>query len=214
MFSTTHKTYDFFKRLFDVAFSFILLVLLAPMFLFIAFAIKLESSGPLIYRQRRIGRNGIPFSYLKFRTMFVNPNYETFYKAMKEAFIQRSKGAKLPFVEQDVRLTMVGKFLRRYSLDELPQIISVLAGDLSIVGPRPPLPYEWDKYTPEQRKRLSVKPGMTGLWQVTANTTSTYADMIKLDLEYIEKRSMLLDLKILYMTIPAVLFGPLSEPKD
>lgn len=192
------------KRLLDIVGSFIGLLLLAPLFGALALLISLDSPGGAIYRQRRVGLGGSTFDFYKFRTMYADND-----PGAHRAYVQRlilqgshdlcnSNGSYK--MENDPRITRVGAVLRRFSLDELPQLLNVFAGDMSLVGPRPPLEYEYDLYTPRQRCRLGVVPGMTGLWQVSGRNETTFEEMIDLDLEYVERRSMLLDLKILAKT--------------
>ncbi len=162
-----------------------------PLWLLIAFTIKLDSKGPVFFVQQRVGMNGLLFNIYKFRTMsdFV-PSYQ-----LKPASIF------------DVRITRVGKYLRRFSLDELPQFFNVLKGEMSLVGPRPEMPFLVELYTPLQRKRLQVKPGITGLWQVCGRRDLPIVEDIFFDLYYLQKRSLLKDLAILIRTIPAVISG-------
>lgn len=181
-------SYKLEKRLFDVVLSTLFLILQAPVFLFIALAIKLEGPGPIFFVQRRVGLNGKEFEILKFRTMQV--------KAVE--FATRPIFA----LRDDPRITRVGAFLRRTSLDELPQLINVLKGDMSLVGPRPPLPLEVNHYSSEQAERLKIRPGVTGYWQVFGRELgiSDPKKMIEMDLEYAHQQSLLLDLKIIAKT--------------
>lgn len=191
-----------FKRLFDLLFSLLFLILSTPFFLIVSIGIKLTSPGPVFFLQERCGLNGRRFNVLKFRTMIDN------------AEISRPKLEKLNEMsgpafkmENDPRVTMTGKFLRKFSLDEIPQFINVLKGDMSLVGPRPPIPSEVDKYDLWQRRRLSVLPGITCLWQIKGRNKIDFNKWMKLDLEYIDKWSFSLDLKILFKTIPVILKG-------
>ncbi len=191
----------FLKRLMDILVSALLLVLLLPLMLVIALAIRLTSRGPVLFRQTRCGLNGRRFTLLKFRTMV--PDAE---RRMEEvAHLNEVEGPAFKS-RRDPRVTAVGRLLRRLSLDELPQLLNVLKGDMSLVGPRPPIPEEVERYQRWQRRRLSMKPGLTGLWQVSGRAAIDDFDRwIELDLAYIDHWSLGLDLKILLKTLPAVL---------
>ncbi len=183
--------YDFLKRILDLSVAIPLFIISLPLWLIIAVAIKIDSRGPIIFKQKRVGKNGKIFTMYKFRTMYADVNpYE-----------------EAPFNENDSRITPVGKFLRKTSLDELPQLINVIKGDMSLVGPRPEMPFIVEKYTPWQRKRLEVKPGLTGLWQVVGRKRLPLHLNLEYDFYYIKHRSILFDLLILIKTIPAVIFG-------
>jgi lipopolysaccharide/colanic/teichoic acid biosynthesis glycosyltransferase len=203
----------FFKRLIDVAGSSIGLVLLSPLFLVIALAVRLNSPGPVIYRQERVGRGGRRFHMYKFRTM-VHGNDPRQCENYLRSFIRHGKPADIakdgsPIYKppRDPRVTRVGSWLRRLSLDELPQLYNTLIGDMSLVGPRPCLPYEWELYEPWQRRRLDVVPGCTGLWQVKARSRVRFEDMVVLDLYYAHHGTLLSDLKLIAQTIPAMILG-------
>lgn len=188
------------KRLLDFCFSFVALVVAAPIMLGIVAAIRLDSPGPILFRQVRVGRSGRRFTMLKFRSMCIDA------EAKLEALKARNEMDGPVFkMRRDPRITRVGDFLRRTSLDELPQFFNILLGDMSIVGPRPPLPAEVAKYKPWHRRRLSVKPGLTGLWQVSGRNEIGFEEWMKLDLRYIDQWSLWLDLKIIARTVPAVL---------
>lgn len=200
------------KRLLDVTGSLMALVTLSPVFLGIAVAIKLTSKGPIFFRQARIGQFSRPFTFLKFRSMYVDSNseihkeYVTNYISGKEKATGSEK--HIFKITNDPRVTSVGRFLRKTSLDELPQFLNVLRGDMSLVGPRPPLPYEVEKYDTWHRRRiLEARPGITGLWQVNGRSRTTFDEMVRMDLRYIEQFSLLLDLKILLQTPKAVVSG-------
>jgi lipopolysaccharide/colanic/teichoic acid biosynthesis glycosyltransferase len=203
------------KRMIDVVGSLALLVLLCPVFLVIAAAIKLTSRGPVLFRQQRIGEHGTPFTFLKFRSMYVNNDASQHKEYVRqliagEAAKQPTNGAGEGVFKltNDPRITAVGSFLRRTSLDELPQFINVLQGDMSLVGPRPPVPYEVDSYAVWHRRRLlEAKPGITGLWQVQGRSRVGFDDMVRLDLRYARNCSPWLDLKILVQTPKAVIAG-------
>jgi len=204
--STVHqkKIYEIAKRALDLVISGSLLVLLAPLFGLIALAVKSSSpKGPLFHRLHWIGKNGKPFTGFKFRTMVPDADQ------LKQELLGFNEMEGPVFkMRNDPRITPVGRFLRRFSLDELPQLYSVLKGDLSLVGPRAPLRDEAEKFQFWQRRKLSVKPGISCLWQINGrNEICSFDEWARLDLEYIEKASFLLDLKILLLTIPAVLSG-------
>lgn len=202
------------KRAVDVACTSALLLMLAPVLLVIAALVKLTSRGPMLFRQKRIGRNGQPFTFLKFRSMYVN-NDSKIHQEYVAKFIagkaeNNGDGTKTPVfkIKNDPRVTSVGRILRRTSLDELPQLFNVLKGDMSLVGPRPPLPYEFEKYDMWHRRRsLEARPGITGLWQVSGRSRMTFEEMVRLDLKYARMWSVWMDLKILFQTPKAVFSG-------
>ncbi len=193
---------SFLKRIIDVALSGIALLFLWPLLLVIAVAVKLESSGPIIYRSLRAGKKGQKFVCYKFRTMLDGAD------ELKDA-LRRFNERRDPFfkIANDPRVTRLGRFLRKYSVDELPQFWNVLKGDMSLVGPRPHPVDDCARYRPADHRRLAVKPGITGLWQVIARTNPSFETCMKLDLEYMKRWSLLLDFKILMRTVPAVLAG-------
>lgn len=204
-------------RALDVAVSAVLLLVLSPVFLILAVAIRLDSSGRAIYRQRRVGRNQEPFTVNKFRTMHSGAGHETHREfvigliaarelAPGETQAQRDESNFFKMAN-DTRVTRVGRFLRKSSLDELPQLWNVLRGDMSLVGPRPPIPYEVEHYPPHWFDRFAVKPGMTGLWQVNGRSELGLEEMIALDVEYARTRSVWLNVKILARTVPVVFAG-------
>jgi lipopolysaccharide/colanic/teichoic acid biosynthesis glycosyltransferase len=203
------------KRLMDIAGSALLLILCAPLLVIIALAIKASSKGPVLFRQHRVGQFGKKFTFLKFRSMHfgndhrVHKEYVTKLIA-SQAQSQQSdkKGEGIYKLTNDKRITGVGRFLRRTSLDELPQFLNVLRGDMSLVGPRPPIPYELAAYQTWHRRRvLQVKPGITGLWQVTGRSSVTFDEMVRLDLRYATAWSPMLDFRILMRTPFAVIKG-------
>lgn len=205
------------KRLFDILGSACALVLLSPLFLVIAVAVRVSSEGPVFYRQTRVGLAGKEFTFLKFRSMFVNNDPNTHIDYIKRYINGASDGDRdgkcIPGqggvykITHDPRITSIGRLLRRLSLDELPQFINVLKGEMSLVGPRPPIPYECDNYETWHRGRvLEVKPGLTGLWQVRGRSRMAFNDMVRLDLQYARERSFWLDLKILLETPAAVVW--------
>jgi lipopolysaccharide/colanic/teichoic acid biosynthesis glycosyltransferase len=199
------------KRSIDVLVSALGLVVLSPFLLLIAVAVRLESHGPALFRQVRLGKNGQPFTFYKFRTM-VDGNDPSLHRRYVERLITRPseelKGDTGSFkIEHDPRVTKVGGFLRRTSLDELPQLLNVLNGEMSLVGPRPPLVYEAELYSERASRRLECTPGITGLWQVSGRCLTTFDEMVELDIEYIESWSLGLDMAILARTLPAVING-------
>lgn len=199
-----YPTTEFLKRLVDVVLSLMALVPLILLTPLIALAIKLDSPGPVFYRQSRVGRSGREFGMFKFRTMRVDSEV-----ALAKLMAERD-GADLLFkMRTDPRITKVGAFLRKFSLDELPQFLNVIAGDMSVVGPRPPLPQEVREYDGRVFRRLYVKPGITGLWQVSGRSDLTWEESIRLDLYYIENWSLSVDLQIMWRTV-RVAFAPMG----
>jgi len=201
------------KRAMDIGISALLLVILLPLLLATALAIKLTSKGPVLFKQERVGRYGIPFTFLKFRSMHVNTD-PRIHKEYVSRLISGGKaqtpenGNGVYKITDDPRVTALGRFLRKSSLDELPQLWNVLKGEMSLVGPRPPIPYEFERYDIWHRRRvLEAKPGITGLWQVTARSKTSFDDMVRLDLTYVNSWSIWMDLKILLQTPGAVLSG-------
>ena len=185
------------KRIFDFVASFFGLVLLLPVFLIVAIAIKLEDpKGPVFYSQTRLGKQQQPFKMYKFRSMIVNAD-----KLLKKLADQNEVDGAMFKIKRDPRVTNVGRFIRKHSLDELPQLMNVLLGQMSLVGPRPPLPREVAEYTEYDRQRLLVKPGCTGLWQVTIRNEACFKEMVRLDLLYIRNRGVWFDVKVLVKTI-------------
>ncbi len=203
------RVVEFSCRVLDVTVALSVLVLLCPLMLVIAAAIRLESPGPVVFRQTRVGRSVKPFLVNKFRTMREGVSDE-----IHRDFVLSLIAGKLPAptdgkprfkLTSDDRVTHVGSILRRASLDELPQLWNVVRGEMSLVGPRPPIPYEVEHYPPHWFARFAVKPGITGLWQVSGRSELTLEEMIKLDTEYVRRRSLRLNLWILLRTIPVVL---------
>lgn len=194
--------YRTLKRIFDFCASLLALIPLSTIFLVIALLIKLDDGGPVFFSQTRVGRHGKLFKIYKFRSMRVDA------EDLLEKLMEKNQVDGPMFkMKDDPRISRVGKFLRKYSLDELPQLINVLLGDMSLVGPRPPLPREVAEYTDYDKQRLYVTPGCTGLWQATERNNVGFAGMVKLDLEYIQNASVWLDLKIILMTVK-ILFVP------
>ena len=192
----------FLKRVIDVVGSGLGIILLSPLLLFIAVLIRLTSPGPVLYIQKRSGLNGRKFVLYKFRSM-----YKGAHERLAELAHKNEVSGPIFKIKNDPRITPVGKFLRKFSLDELPQLFNVFAGQMSLVGPRPPLPKEVNQYETWQRRRLSMRPGITCLWQISGRNKIKFDEWMKLDLEYIDNWSLGLDFKILLKTIPAVLFA-------
>ncbi|MGG7058155.1 sugar transferase [Clostridium tertium] len=193
--------YKFSKRILDFICSLLGLIVLSPVLLIVAILIKLESKGPIVFSQKRVGLNGDEFKMYKFRSMVVNAE-----KLKVKLAKQNEMSGPMFKMKDDPRVTKVGRFIRKTSIDELPQLINVLKGDMSLVGPRPSLPKEVEKFEPWMLDRLSVKPGLTCYWQVSGRNNIDFEDWMKLDLQYVEDRSFLLDLKLIFKTL-FVLFG-------
>ena len=193
------------KRIFDLFITIPGLIILCPIFLVIGIAIKLDSRGPMIYKQKRVGMNGRIFEVIKFRTM-LNKADDTIHRKRIQEYtegkINATEGVKLT---HDPRVTRVGRFLRNTSIDELPQLFNVLSGDMSIVGPRPVPIYEAEKYKLWQSERLSTLPGITGLWQISGRSTVSFDEQLRLDIRYIRHQSLWLNIVIILNTIPAVI---------
>lgn len=199
------------KRMVDIAGSLFFLVMFGPLFVGIAALIKLSSEGPVLFRQERVGSLERTFMFLKFRSMYVNNDPTVHKEFIKKFMAAGNSGAGADGVyklTQDPRVTPIGRFLRKTSLDELPQFINVLKGDMSLVGPRPPIPYECEDYDIWHRRRvLEMKPGITGYWQVNGRSTTTFDEMVRMDIKYMREWSLVLDLKILFQTPVVVLTG-------
>jgi exopolysaccharide biosynthesis polyprenyl glycosylphosphotransferase len=194
----TQKT----QRVLDIFFCILMLMFFLPVFVVIAALIKLDSPGPILFTQPRVGKDGVEFPFYKFRSMV--PNAEALRNELEK---QNERNGPVFKMRNDPRVTRVGRVLRRYSLDELPQFFNVLKGDMSLIGPRPALPREVALYTPRQAQRLAVIPGVTGLWQVSGRANISFERSVELDLHYIQHQSIGLNLHILLKTIPAVLSG-------
>ncbi len=199
--------YETVKRLIDMAAASAALVLLSPIWLVIGILIRVTSPGPALYRAIVIGKDGRPFTYYKFRSMIAGDDRH--HKGWLRDFVTRDAPyrERIFKVEGDPRVTPVGRVLRRLSLDEVPQLINVLRGEMSVVGPRPPIPFEYELYDERAKRRLAVKPGITGLYQVTARSQVPFSRMLALDLEYIERRSLALDVEIMLRTAGVMLTG-------
>jgi len=189
--------YKGFKRIFDFIASLIGLVILSPLFLIVAMAIKFEDpKGPVFYSQIRLGKRQEPFKMYKFRSMIVNADSH-----LKELLSENEIDGAMFKMKDDPRVTKVGQFIRKYSIDELPQLLNVLEGSMSLVGPRPPLPREVKDYTDYDRQRLAVRPGCTGLWQISGRNDVGFHEMVELDLKYINRRGAMFDLYVLFKTV-------------
>ncbi|UZJ80993.1 sugar transferase [Fictibacillus sp. KU28468] len=194
--------YDASKRIMDIAGALVGLILLSWLFIMIAILIKKEDAkGPVFFKQIRVGKNGKKFYMYKFRSMVTDAE-----SRLNELLKHNEISGAMFKMKDDPRITRIGKFIRKTSIDELPQLINVLKGDMSLVGPRPPLPREVQEYTNHDRQRLLVTPGCTGLWQVSGRNHVGFHEMVELDLEYISNRSLLFDIRIIFKTI-TVLFG-------
>ena len=193
--------YEAIKRLIDIICSFVGILVLSPLFIIIAIIIKFTSKGPVFFSQKRVGRNGKEFDMYKFRSMVVNA------EELKEKLAAQNEMSGPMFkMKDDPRVTKVGKFIRKTSLDELPQLWNVLKGDMSLVGPRPSLPKEVAQFEDWMHKRLEVKPGLTCYWQVSGRNNIDFEDWMKLDIRYVEERNLWIDIKLIFKTV-GVLFG-------
>jgi lipopolysaccharide/colanic/teichoic acid biosynthesis glycosyltransferase len=193
----------FFKRFMDIVLSIICIIMASWLFILTAVLIKLTSRGPIIFSQIRVGKYGRHFKFYKFRSMYIDAEARKA-ELMK---LNESKDGVIFKMKHDPRITPIGRFIRKFSIDELPQLFNVLFGDMSLVGPRPPLPSEVKTYTIEERKRLNVTPGITCLWQVSGRSELPFQEQMALDKEYIASRSAWKDFVILLKTIPAILSG-------
>ena len=205
----TLKVYKLIKKLFDILFSLFILVAFFPLFMIIALLIKLSSRGPIFFLQERVGKNNTPFKCIKFRTMHPEA------KDILQNILKKDHKIKREFeethkIKNDPRITTIGKLLRKTSLDELPQFFNVLRNEMSIVGPRPIVKAEKKKYGKNFKKLLSIKPGITGLWQVSGRNNLTYKKRVSLDLNYVKNYNLLMDIRILIRTFGVILF-PLDK---
>lgn len=191
------------KRGLDIAVALVTLAIWSPFLLLVIALIKLEDGGPIFFRQTRVGVRGRHFGMWKFRSMVLNAD------TLKDQLLQNNEmQAGVTFkMKNDPRVTRIGKWIRKFSVDEMPQLWNVLVGDMSVVGPRPPVPREVALYTPEDRQRLLAKPGLTCVWQVSGRSKIDFNGQVRLDIQYIRSQSFWLDLKLLFKTIPAVLLG-------
>ena len=193
--------YNAIKRFIDILLSLLGLIIVSPIMLIVAILIKLESTGPIIFSQKRVGLNGKEFNMLKFRSMVQNA------EELKEKLQKQNEMSGPMFkIKEDPRVTKVGRFIRKTSIDELPQLINILKGEMSLVGPRPSLPKEVAKFEPWMLERLKVKPGLTCYWQVSGRNNIDFEDWMKLDIKYVKDRNLGLDIKLIFKTF-FVLFG-------
>ena len=200
------------KRILDLVFTILILIPLFIVIAIIAVLIRIDSKGPIFFRQKRIGMNGVEFDLFKLRSMYVDSDdslhRESIKKYMNGAALNGKENSdNLYKLVDDLRVTRVGQFIRKYSIDELPQFINVLRGEMTLVGPRPPLPYEVEEYGPHEWIRLFGKPGLTGTWQVYGRSRVPFQEMVEMDIEYLGHQSILLDLKLIALTLPVMLQG-------
>jgi exopolysaccharide biosynthesis polyprenyl glycosylphosphotransferase len=199
-----------FKRAFDFTCASVAMLLLLPFFTFLAFLVKRSSSGPVFFTQERVGKDGKPFKFYKFRTMIHNSDdaiHRQFASMFISGGIDEDESDDSFKMTDDPRVTGIGSWLRRTSLDELPQVLNILKGEMSFVGPRPPITYEIEQYQPRHHERLRVVPGLTGLWQVSGRSSVSFEEMVRLDIHYINNWSFFEDIKIIFKTIPVVFKG-------
>jgi lipopolysaccharide/colanic/teichoic acid biosynthesis glycosyltransferase len=206
-------TYKSWKPVLDVVFAFVVLVVISPLLLLIAIIIKLDSPGRVLYRREQVGQNGRKFIAYKFRSMYENNNDGEYKKYLVKYILENSPykveedGREIYKVVNDPRVTRFGALLRKNNLEELPQFFNVLKGEMSVIGPRPDIPFAVNMYQDWHRQRLLVKPGISGLWQVSGRKCLSFEDMVRMDIEYINKQSLFLDIKISLLTIATVLSG-------
>jgi lipopolysaccharide/colanic/teichoic acid biosynthesis glycosyltransferase len=207
-----NQNYERTKRLLDLLFSLLILIPLCIIIAIVALCIRLDSKGPIFFRQKRVGRNGVEFNMLKLRSMYVNSDDALH----REAIAKYMSGQRLAdsttndlFYKQvdDPRVTRVGRFLRKTSIDELPQFFNVLRGEMALVGPRPPLPYEVECYNLYHKMRLSGKPGLTGPWQVYGRSRVPFEAMVEMDIAYLRRQTLREDLKLIALTVPVMIEG-------
>jgi lipopolysaccharide/colanic/teichoic acid biosynthesis glycosyltransferase len=206
------QSYQRTKRILDILFTLLILLPLCIVIAIVAVCIRSDSAGPILFRQKRVGRNGVEFNILKFRSMYVNSDdsrhREAIAKYMNGQRLGEDAANDLSYkVVDDPRVTKVGRFLRKTSIDELPQFFNVLRGEMTLVGPRPPLPYEVECYSPHDLLRLSGKPGLTGPWQVYARSRVPFQDMVEMDIEYLQRQALWEDLKLIALTVPVMIQG-------
>ena len=206
------QNYQRTKRLLDILFSLLILIPLCVVIVVVAICIRLDTDGPIFFRQKRVGFNGVEFEMFKFRSMHVN-NDDSWHRAaiakyMSGQKLVESTTSDLSYKQvDDPRVTRVGRFLRKTSIDELPQFINVLRGEMTLVGPRSPLSYEVEKYSLYDKLRLSGKPGLTGPWQVYGRSRVTFKEMVEMDIAYLKRQALLEDLKLIALTVPVMIGG-------
>jgi lipopolysaccharide/colanic/teichoic acid biosynthesis glycosyltransferase len=207
-----NSSYLRIKRFVDILFTLLILPFLLIITLIVAVMIRLDSPGPVFFRQKRVGLNGVEFYMLKFRSMYTNNDdsihREAITRYMNGQKLSETTSADLSYKRvDDPRITRVGRFFRKTSIDELPQFFNVLRGEMTLVGPRPPLPYEVEFYNQHDRLRLHGKPGLTGYWQVYGRSRVPFANMVEMDIDYLQKQSLREDLKLVFLTIPVMVLG-------
>ena len=200
------------KRVLDVVFSLLVLIPLSIVMGVFAILIRINSKGPIFFRQKRLGKNGVEFDMFKLRSMYVNSDDLFHRKSIKKyingaALNNNVTSDNLYKLVDDPRVTRIGRFIRKFSIDELPQFLNVLRGEMTLVGPRPPLPYEVEEYDSHHWIRLSGKPGLTGTWQVYGRSRVPFQKMVEMDIEYLNEQSLLQDLKLIVLTLPVMLKG-------
>jgi len=198
------------KRAIDILFTLLIFIPLCILIAIVAVLIRLDSKGSIFYRQKRIGQNGVEFEMLKFRSMYENCD-DTLHRLAFQQYIEGQKLAEDTTASykrvDDPRITRVGRFIRKTSIDELPQFFNVLRGEMTLVGPRPPLSYEVEQYSPHDWLRLSSKPGLTGPWQVCGRSQVPFQSMVKMDIDYLTRQSLREDLKLIALTVPVMITG-------
>ncbi|MEO8973477.1 MAG: sugar transferase [Ktedonobacteraceae bacterium] len=209
---TFDARYLYIKRLMDILFTLLILLPLGIVTVLVTLFIRLDSKGPIFFRQQRIGCNGKSFEMLKFRSMYINSDdaahREAIARYLNDQKVQSSGAGTLAYKQaDDPRITRVGHFIRKTSIDELPQFFNVLRGEMTLVGPRPPLPYEIELYSTHDLLRLSGKPGLTGTWQVYGRSRVPFHSMVEMDIEYLQHPSLWKDLKLIALTVPVMIQG-------
>lgn len=208
----TNPSYLRAKRVLDIAFSLLILMPLSIVIAVFAILIRVDSKGPIFFRQKRVGKNGVQFDMFKLRSMYVDSDDSFHRESIKQymngaALNDKVNADNLYKLVDDPRVTRIGRFIRKFSIDELPQFINVFRGEMTLVGPRPPLPYEVEEYGSHDWIRLSGKPGLTGTWQVYGRSRVPFQEMVEMDIEYLGEQSLLLDLKLIALTLPVMLKG-------
>lgn len=208
----TNPSYLRAKRVLDIAFSLLILIPLSIVIAVFAILIRIDSKGPIFFRQKRVGKNGVQFDMFKLRSMYVDSDDSFHRESIKQymngaALNDKVNADNLYKLVDDPRVTRIGRFIRKFSIDELPQFINVFRGEMTLVGPRPPLPYEVEEYDSHHWIRLSGKPGLTGTWQVYGRSRVPFQKMVEMDIEYLSEQSILLDLKLIALTLPVMLKG-------
>ena len=207
-----HPGYLRAKRVLDLLFTLLIFIPLCIAMVFVAVCIRLDSKGSIFYRQKRIGQHGVEFEMLKFRSMHENTD-DTLHRLAVAKYMNGQKVCEDATTDMsykqadDPRITRVGRFIRKMSIDELPQFINVLRGEMTLVGPRPPLPYEVERYSEYDWLRLSGKPGLTGCWQVYGRSQVTFQSMVQMDIDYLRRQSLQEDLKLIVLTVPVMILG-------